>query len=89
MGKARRGLFKNLGHGAFENVTRMAKLDLKGRVMGCAVGDFDNDMKPDLGVTIDGRVVLLHNEGNGTFKDVTEESGITAPTDSGRVGAGG
>jgi Flp pilus assembly protein TadD len=83
-GKGNAGLYRNLGHGYFENVTRMAKLEIKGRVMGCTVGDFDNDMKPDLAVTVDGRVALFHNEGNGTFKDVTEESGITNdPTSQG------
>jgi Flp pilus assembly protein TadD len=87
-GKGTPGLYKNLGHGAFENVTRFAKLDLKGRVMGCAVGDFDNDMKPDLAVTVDGRVALYHNEGNGTFKDVTEESGITADASSDALALG-
>ncbi len=44
--------------------------------MGCAVGDYDNDGKPDLAVSTDGRVILFHNEGNGTFKDVTKDSGI-------------
>ncbi len=44
--------------------------------MGCAVGDYDNDGKPDLAVSMDGRVLLFHNEGNRTFKDVTQESGI-------------
>ncbi|MGC1383589.1 MAG: FG-GAP-like repeat-containing protein [Candidatus Acidiferrales bacterium] len=87
-GKGTPGLYKNMGHGYFENVTRMAKLEIKGRVMGCAVGDYDNDMKPDLAVTVDGRVALFHNEGNGTFKDVTEESGITSdPTSQGNQDA--
>ena len=44
--------------------------------MGCAVGDYDNDGKPDLALSMDGRVLLFHNEGNRTFKDVTQESGI-------------
>ncbi len=44
--------------------------------MGCAVGDYDNDGKPDLAVSFNGRVTLFHNEGNGIFKDVTEQAGI-------------
>jgi cytochrome c-type biogenesis protein CcmH/NrfG len=87
-GKGTPGLYKNMGHGYFENVTRMAKLEIKGRVMGCTVGDFDNDGKPDLAVTVDGRVALFHNEGNGTFKDVTEESGITADPNSDALALG-
>ena len=75
-GKGNSALFRNLGGGHFVNVTREAKLDFRGQGMGCAVGDYDNDGKPDLAVSMDGRVLLFHNEGNRTFKDVTQESGI-------------
>ncbi len=75
-GKGDAGLFRNLGHGKFENVTRKAKLDLHGEGLSCAVGDYDNDGRPDLAVSFNGRVLLFHNEGNGTFKDVTEAAGI-------------
>jgi Flp pilus assembly protein TadD len=76
-GKGNSALFKNLGGGHFVNVTREAKLELHGQGMGCAVGDYDNDGKPDLAVSMDGRVLLFHNEGNRTFKDVTQASGIS------------
>jgi Flp pilus assembly protein TadD len=75
-GKGNSALFRNLGGGHFVNVTREAKLEFRGQGMGCAVGDYDNDGKPDLAVSLDGRVLLFHNEGNRTFKDVTQESGI-------------
>jgi Flp pilus assembly protein TadD len=75
-GQGDSALFRNLGGGHFVNVTREAKLEFRGRGMGCAVGDYDNDGKPDLAVSMDGRVLLFHNEGNRTFKDVTQESGI-------------
>jgi Flp pilus assembly protein TadD len=75
-GKGNSALFRNLGGGHFVNVTREAKLEFRGQGMGCAVGDYDNDGKPDLAVSMDGRVLLFHNEGNRTFKDVTQESGI-------------
>jgi Flp pilus assembly protein TadD len=75
-GRGNAGLYKNLGYGKFVNVTREAKLEIHGPAMGCAVGDYDNDGKPDLAVTINGGVLLFHNEGNGTFKDVTEEAGL-------------
>ena len=87
-GKGNAALYKNVGHGYFENVTRMAKLEIKGRVMGCTVGDFDGDSKADLAVTVDGRVALFHNEGNGTFKDVTEDAGITADANSDALAMG-
>ncbi|MGC1767369.1 MAG: FG-GAP-like repeat-containing protein, partial [Candidatus Acidiferrales bacterium] len=75
-GRGTAGLYKNLGYGKFVNVTHEAKLEIRGPAMGCAVGDYDNDGKPDLAVTINGGVLLFHNEGNGTFKDVTEAAGL-------------
>ena len=43
---------------------------------GVAVGDFDNDGYPDLYVTGYGRAILYHNNGNGTFTDVTAKAGV-------------
>src|SRR5215472_5422171 len=77
-GKGNAGLFRNLGGGKFVNVTKSAHLDISGDGMGCAVGDYDNDGKPDLAVSFDGRVTLFHNEGKGGFKDVTEQAGIAS-----------
>jgi Flp pilus assembly protein TadD len=75
-GRGNSALYKNTGNGRFVDVTREAKLEIHGQGMGCAVGDYDNDGKPDLAVTINGGVMLFHNEGNGTFKDVTEAAGL-------------
>ena len=75
-GRGDAALYKNTGYGKFVNVTREATLEIHGPAMGCAVGDYDNDGKPDLAVTINGGVLLFHNEGNGTFKDVTEAAGL-------------
>ena len=75
-GKGNAGLFRNTGKGKFVDVTKAAKLEIHGGGMACAVGDYDNDGKPDLAVSYNGRVALYHNEGNGTFKDVTEAAGI-------------
>ena len=75
-GKGNAALYKNEGNGRFLNVTREAKLDIHGEGMGCAVGDYDNDGRPDLAVTMNGRVLLFHNEGKGIFKDVTKQAGI-------------
>jgi tetratricopeptide (TPR) repeat protein len=75
-GKGNAALYKNEGNGRFVNVTKEAKLDVHGEGMGCAVGDYDNDGKPDLAVTMNGRVLLFHNEGKGIFKDVTGQAGI-------------
>jgi Tfp pilus assembly protein PilF len=75
-GRGNAALYRNLGGGKFVNVTKEAGLDFSGAGMGCAVGDYDNDGRPDLAISSNGRVVLYHNEGNGTFKDVTAEAGI-------------
>jgi len=44
--------------------------------MGAAVGDYDNDGYSDLFVTNYGRNMLYHNNGNGTFTDVTAVAGV-------------
>lgn len=45
-----------------------------------AVGDYDNDGHPDLYVVIpSARNHLFHNNGDGTFNDVTEKAGVAGP----------
>src|SRR5437764_2633004 len=44
--------------------------------MGVAVGDYDNDGYPDLYVTSYGKNILYHNNGDGTFTDVTAKAGV-------------
>ena len=64
--------------GTFEDVT--AKAGLAGAGLdfnfGVAVGDYDNDGYEDLFLCAAGRNTLYHNNGDGTFTDVTEVSGI-------------
>jgi tetratricopeptide (TPR) repeat protein len=66
-----RGLYRNLGN-KFEDVTAKAGLAKGVRNLSCSVGDYDNDGAPDLAISGYNRVILFHNEKNGTFKDVTE-----------------
>jgi hypothetical protein len=49
---------------------------LAGYASSCTAGDYDNDGFEDLAVVIKERVILLHNEHNGTFKNATTSSGI-------------
>jgi hypothetical protein len=71
-------LLRNRGDGTFEDVTAHAGLlgkDL-GFSFGVAAGDYDNDGFEDLFICNAGPNVLYHNNGDGTFTDVTERSGI-------------
>lgn len=49
---------------------------------GLAWGDVDGDGRPDLLLSCGGGVVLDHNEGNLTFRDATEASGLTGLHDA-------
>jgi hypothetical protein len=71
-------LLKQRTDGTFEDVT--AKAGLLGEHLdfnfGVAAGDYDNDGFEDLFICAAGRNTLYHNNGDGTFTDVTEASGI-------------
>lgn len=77
-GHDRLALYRNLGNNKFEDRTASAKLtgsfDTYG--MGAAVADYDNDGWPDLLLTGYPRSVLFHNDGDGTFSDVTATAGV-------------
>ncbi len=72
-------LYHNLVGGKFEDVTKKAGLDPMLHAIGCTAGDYDNDGATDLAVSLKQRILLLRNEKNGTFKDVTEAAGIKNP----------
>ena len=69
-------LYHNNGDGTFTDVTEKAGVQGHSYGMGVAVGDFDNDGRPDLYVTNFGRNILYHNNGDGTFTDVTQRAGV-------------
>jgi hypothetical protein len=75
--------YRNNGDGTFTDMTDEAGL---GNVMNAMAGwyagfiDYDNDGYPDLYVDDYGRAtgyIFYHNNGDGTFADVTLEMGIT------------
>jgi hypothetical protein len=74
----RNKLYRNKGDGTFEDVTDKAGVGLGDRVcVAAAWGDYDNDGYPDLFVTSTrGGNVLFHNNGDGTFTDVTKKAGV-------------
>ena len=74
-------LYRQNKDGGFTDVTEKAGLHRESGTnygMGVATGDYDNDGFTDLYVTNYGRNVLYHNNGNGTFTDVTARAGVAA-----------
>jgi hypothetical protein len=59
----------------FVDVTDASRIDIRTYGMGVAAGDIDNDGWVDLYRTGLDRGVLLHNNGDGTFSDITVASG--------------
>jgi hypothetical protein len=75
----RNALYRNNRDGTFTDVTEKAGLSGGQQFgMGCAIADYDNDGYPDIFVTAYGRGTLYHNNGNGTFSDVTAKAGFAA-----------
>ena len=69
-------LFHNNHDGTFTDVTEKAGVAGSGYGMGAAVGDYDNDGRPDLFVANVTGNQLFHNNGDGTFTDVTARAGL-------------
>jgi hypothetical protein len=76
---AKNRLFQQTRDGQFQDVSAGSGLDIAGWNMGVAVGDVNNDGKPDLLVTQFGGLKLFLNKGDGKFQDVTEQAGLHNP----------
>jgi hypothetical protein len=72
-------LYRQRPDGTFQPV-RGCGLDFAGYNMGVAVGDVNNDGKPDVLITQYTGVRLFLNNGDGTFSDVTREAGLSNPS---------
>ncbi len=71
-------LFHNNGDGTFTETTEQAGLKTLWPTIGCSWGDYDNDGRPDLFLSnAMGRSQLYHNNGDGTFTDVSDKAGVT------------
>ncbi len=71
-------LYRNLGNGKFKDVTTQSGVKGNGSYgTGVAVGDYDNDGYQDIYITNFGPNILYHNNGNGTFSDVTVEAAVS------------
>lgn len=83
-------LLRNRGDGTFEDVTAKAGVagEQLGYSFGVACADYDNDGWDDLFVCNAERNALYHNNGNGTFTDITASSGLNdKPVNELSVGA--
>lgn len=77
-------LFHNNGNGTFTDVSRKAGVDDAPGYYGLTsiFVDLDGDSKPDLLVANDSTPnYLYHNKGNGTFDDISFESGFAVNRD--------
>ena len=78
-------LFRNRGSLTFSDNTIQSGIQIEGYALGVTSGDFNHDGFNDLYVSNYGANVLLFNNGDGTFVDVSEESGVQG---EGEFGAG-
>jgi enediyne biosynthesis protein E4 len=77
--KSTNKLYCQKADGTFEDVSAGSGLDFSGWNVGIAIGDVNNDGRPDIIITqVDG-VKLLLNQGGMKFVDVTVEAGISNP----------
>ncbi len=83
-------LFHSRGNGTFEEIANEAGVDLRAFVKGVTAGDFDQDGRTDLYVSVlEGPNHLFRNLGPGAhpgghtagwrFQDVTESAGVAEP----------
>jgi hypothetical protein len=80
--------YRNKGDGTFEERTEAAGLTNQLGGLSCVQGDYNNDGHMDIfiprGAWLEHpvRPSLLRNNGDGTFTDVTQESGLAHPVNS-------
>jgi hypothetical protein len=72
-------LFRQRPDGTFADAGPESGLQVRGYGMGAAVGDVNNDGRPDLLVSEYGGLHLFLNQGNGRFVEVTASSGLKNP----------
>ena len=70
-------LYLQTPDGKFRDASAGSGLDFDGYNVGVAIGDVDNDGRPDVLITQFTGARLLRNEGGGKFRDITAEAGIT------------
>ena len=75
-------LYRNNGDRTFSDVAAEAGVANPDEItIGVACADYDNDGNCDLLITRIGGLKLLHNNGDGTFTDVTDAAGLNVSGD--------
>ncbi len=76
-------LYRNRGDGTFEDVSERSGIAAKkGRALGVAFNDYDQDGSADIFVANDGmEQFLFHNNRNGTFTEVGGDAGVSLSED--------
>jgi len=78
-------LYQNNGDGTFTDISVAAGISNSGASLGISFGDLDNDGWLDMFVVNAGNAnVLYHNNGDGTFSDISASAGIEDPTGEGQ-----
>ncbi|TWT56043.1 CRTAC1 family protein [Allorhodopirellula solitaria] len=83
-GDAPVALFRNSPAGRWVDVASLAGLADNGYGQGVATGDFNADGFDDVYLTFVGGNILLQNQGDGTFVDVTPATGTAGATTGSR-----
>ncbi len=81
----REALFRNNQDGTFRNVSLSSHAGDTEYSLGVVAADYDNDGFDDLYLSNFQRKTLLHNNGDGTYSDVTNHAGVQ---DANKFGAG-
>jgi hypothetical protein len=76
---ARNRLYHQEADGTFRDASAGSGLDVAGHGMGVAVGDVNNDGRPDLLLTQYRGLRLFLNQGGGAFREVTGAAGLADP----------
>jgi len=74
-------LYENDGTGHFADVTQAAGFDFTAYGLGVAVGDYDNDGDEDVFISTLGPNIMMQNNGDGTFTNVTDTAGVAGADD--------